>query len=67
MESKIGALVEKLRDAGEALRSLGDQELVLPMPEQPPAQLLDALRLGGTAKCRDIGDLVYYLADMLEE
>ena len=34
MESKIGAMVEKLRDAGEGLRSLGDQELVLPVAVQ---------------------------------
>ena len=36
MESQIGALVEKLRDAAEALESLGEQELVLPMPSSHP-------------------------------
>jgi hypothetical protein len=63
----IEAVVEKLRDAGDALASRGEYELLLPTPEQPPLEVLDAIRVGGTVRCEDVGRLVYYLGDMLEE
>ena len=60
-------LVEKLRDLAEEVEQSEGGILFVLTDEKAIAEAAKAMVDGGTVPCKQIGALLYYIADMAEE